>query len=131
MHKPSPRISIISAIAAAMGASVLPRLEKESTAQIFKAHRGPAPRGMRYITGVYVPGGPNPNTNGTPVKNPKQAAQMQAMHDAWCVQKFGPRPIKYELEANKSAYFMAEDGMKEITETGEVRPLSYNATVDE
>lgn len=35
---------------------------------------------------------PYPNPRGNYVKNPKQAAQMNAMHDAWYEKKFGKKP---------------------------------------
>ena len=38
--------------------------------------------------GRYIPGGPRANVSATPVKNPKVASQMNAMHDRWYASRF-------------------------------------------
>ena len=38
---------------------------------------------------IYIPGGSRCNVKSTIVRNPKVAAQVQAMHEAWSLKKFG------------------------------------------
>lgn len=97
MHKPSPsRMTLINSLAASLGITS----KNISTAAIFKKKRGDAPAGKRWISGVYIPGGERCNTTGTYPRNPKQAAQMQAMHDAWYAKKFGGGHAEVHAESN-------------------------------
>lgn len=63
-----------------------------STAQHLRDKRGSAPRGMRWISGVYIPGGERRNVTDTKIKNPKVAANVKKMHDMWYAKKFGQQP---------------------------------------
>jgi hypothetical protein len=84
-----PSISQRGGLAAMIGLAA-GWLKPESPAQKLHAQRGRAPVGKRWIfSSVYVPAGPHANVKGTFVRNPKVAAQMNAMHDAWFAKKFG------------------------------------------
>lgn len=68
--------------------SLLPALLASAVAMVFspsqKFHRerGKAPKGKRWVnSSAFVPGGPHANVRGTFVRNPKIAAQINAMHD--------------------------------------------------
>jgi hypothetical protein len=83
MHKPSPsRTGFIAAVAAAAGLSNIIGM---SPAQVLNRYRGgKAPEGKKYkSSSVYWPAGDWFNCNMTRVKNPKQAAQITAMHEKW------------------------------------------------
>lgn len=82
MHKPSPsRLATISKIATAIGILSAADL---SPAFILNEARGRAPKGQRWISSsVYIPAGPRQNVEPTAVRNPKVAAQMNAMFDKW------------------------------------------------
>lgn len=56
-----------------------------------KPARNPLKNYSRYI----MPAGPNKNVKGPQVRNPKIAAQMNAMHDALYFKKFGVAPDPY------------------------------------
>jgi hypothetical protein len=76
-------MNLITSIAAAIGFGIsdMPDI---STAQVFKKQRGPAPAGKKWRDkNVYIPSGKNPNVEPTKIRNPKIAAQVQAMHDKW------------------------------------------------
>ena len=81
MQKPSPSQRI--GIAAFMGLAAS-WINPKSASQKLHAQRGRAPVGKRWtFSSVFVPGGPHANVNGTFVRNPKVAAQMNAMHAKW------------------------------------------------
>lgn len=99
MHKPSiSRMGLLMNIAAMTGLYGVP--EHTSTAQYFKAQRGPAPAGKRWRDhGIYIPGGANPNVEPTRVRNPKVAANVQMMHEKW-FGRFPVFPMKMEPDPN-------------------------------
>lgn len=87
MEKPSPntRLSMLATIAHALGMQVGPGV---STAKILNAKRGKAPAGRRWVSSsIYTPGGEYCNVQGTPVRNPKIAAQINAMYEKWWIAK--------------------------------------------
>lgn len=88
MHKPSPsRMSALLAVAQLVGIK-----EISSTAEVLRKNRGPAPSGVKWITGVYIPGGERCNVEPTRIKNPKVAANVKMMHDNWFRKKFNREP---------------------------------------
>jgi hypothetical protein len=89
MEKPSISQRSLGAIIGLAASWINPK----STAQKLHAKRGRAPAGKRWVfSSVYIPAGPNANANGTFVRNPKIASQMNAMHDAWFAAKFESKP---------------------------------------
>ncbi len=84
MHKPPPssRIAFLAAVSAAMGLGI------NTTAGIFSNERGPAPKGMKWRGGVFIPAGPRCNVPGTRVRNQKVADNVNAMHNKWLAQYF-------------------------------------------
>lgn len=83
MHKPSPgRMAALGAFAATLGMSAF-----NSTAEVFKKHRGDATSGMKWCSGVYMPGGETRNVLPTKVRNPAIASQMNGMHHKWLTAK--------------------------------------------
>ncbi len=94
MQKPSvSRLNLLASVAASMGMlSGIPR----STAEIFREKRGRAPSGMKYISGVYIPGGSKCNVEPAVIRNPKVAAQVGAMHEKWLAEQFPSRVTKLE-----------------------------------
>lgn len=55
-----------------------------------------------HCNGKYIPGGPRCNVKGTFIRNPKVAAQVNAMHDAWS-QARTARAIVASAEAEYAA----------------------------
>lgn len=103
---PPSRMNILAGMALAMGLADMGRAP--TTAEILRKHRGPAPAGKKFISGVYIPGGPHCNVSPTRVKNPKIAAQMQAMHEKWLAAKIARveaamAKVKEKMEANGEA----------------------------
>ncbi len=83
MHKPSPgRMAALKDFATTLGLSAV-----KSTAQVFRKHRGDAPIGKKWISGVYMPGGERCNVLPTIIRNPKVAAHVQMMHEKWLAAK--------------------------------------------
>lgn len=83
------RIGALAAFAATLGV-----LAPESTAEIFRASRGKTPKGHKWKYGVYIPAGERRNVDLTAVKNPKVAAQINAMHDKWLSAKMARESAK-------------------------------------
>lgn len=83
MERPSPsRIKFLPQVLGMLGLNLVPASDL-TTGQIYKKWRGPAPRGRKYITGVFIPGGRERNVELTTIKNPKVAANITMMHDRW------------------------------------------------
>jgi hypothetical protein len=80
MHKPPiSRMSLLATMATAFGLNK----DTATTAQIFKSKRGAAPKGKKWISGVYMPAGPRCNVEPTKIKNPKIGKQMNEMYEKW------------------------------------------------
>jgi hypothetical protein len=91
MEKPS--ISQRGFLGAAIMGLAASWINPKSSAQKLHAQRGRAPAGKRWtFSSVYLPAGPHVNVKGTFVRNPKIAAQMNAMHDRWFAAKFQSKP---------------------------------------
>lgn len=76
-------MQILGAIASSIG--LMAPQEFMTSGEILRRHRGPAPKGMKYIVGVYMPAGRTCNVQPAIVRNPKIAAHVQAMHEKWLV----------------------------------------------
>lgn len=73
-------------------------VERPSFAVKRKRNGGGDKTPRNYLKGYnrrFMPAGPDKNVAGAMVKNPKAAAQMNAMHDAWYFKKFGTQPSAY------------------------------------
>lgn len=92
MHKvPSSRSATILGMAVSLGMLPSPYL---STASVLNKKRGKAGPGRRWVSGCYVPGGPNPNVEPTLVRNPKIAAHVRMMHEKWLAAR-AERSVRY------------------------------------
>ncbi len=93
MPRPSPvRLGMLTAIAGMIG--MARTADFDSTAEVFRAQRGKAPKGKRFVSkSVFMPGGVGRNVELTTVRNPKIAAQVNAMHDKWFAQRFPAQPL--------------------------------------
>jgi hypothetical protein len=100
MHKPSPsRMNILASMAAQSGIAMS---ISDSTARLYNKLRGAAPAGFKYITGVYRPGGSNPNVLPSICRNPKIIANVQMMHEKWLSAKNARIVAKQNIQASKA-----------------------------
>ena len=80
---PPTRLKALMGLAHHLGFTSPP----ESTAKIFQKQRGKAPKGRKWVGGIYIPGGDRRNVEPTSVRNPKIASNVQMMYEKWAAAK--------------------------------------------